>query len=79
MMWPQLAALHSLRHRMDGGLFLTGQCSYCGLDTIDFCPECGLFVCRQCDRREHWPAVGIVPDVGFVPAFFRSARYDRFR
>ena len=62
--WTDKAARHSLRHRMEDGLFVTGLCTYCGLDTIDFCPECGAFVCRRCDVREHWPAVGIVPDVG---------------
>jgi hypothetical protein len=60
-----LAARHSLRYRMDGGLFVTGPCAYCGLDTIDFCPECGIFVCRQCDLRAHWPAVGLATDVLF--------------
>jgi hypothetical protein len=65
MSWQSTAAAHSLRHRMDGGLFVTGTCAYCGLSTIDFCPECGIFVCRRCDTREHWPAVGIFPDVGF--------------
>jgi len=51
---------------MIGGAFVKGPCAYCGLDTIDFCSECGAFVCRRCDTRRHWPAVGIVPDIGFV-------------
>ena len=63
--WLAQAATHALRHNMEEGLFVTGACAYCGLDTIDFCPECNIFVCRRCDTREHWPAVGIVPDFGF--------------
>jgi hypothetical protein len=59
---------------MDDGVFVTGACGYCGLDTIDFCPECGIFVCRGCERREHWPAVGIVPDVGFAAPRFLGGR-----
>jgi hypothetical protein len=59
------ARLHSLGHRMEDGLFIRDRCAYCGLLTVDFCPECGIFVCRRCDMLEHWPAVGIVPDVGF--------------
>jgi hypothetical protein len=59
-----LAAKHSLRYEMSNGLFVEGQCAYCGLTTIDFCPECGIYVCRQCDTPRHWPAVGVIPDVG---------------
>jgi hypothetical protein len=76
-MWTQKAMVHSLEHRMEEGLFVSGLCSYCGLTTIDFCPACGIFVCRQCDVREHWPAVGIVPDVGFAEPFRMGGR--RFR
>lgn len=72
MFWSEKAALHSLQHRMDDGLFVTGLCTYCGLSTIDFCPECGLFVCRRCDVREHWPAVGIRPPVGFPRPLIRK-------
>jgi hypothetical protein len=73
--WTPRAAAHSLRHRLEEGAFITGRCAYCGLDTIDFCPECNLFVCRRCDRKEHWPAVGIFPDVGFVVAeYFGGGR-----
>jgi hypothetical protein len=64
--WTTKAGLHSLGHNMIDGLFARGPCAYCGLDTIDFCPACGVFVCRQCDTAEHWPAVGIIPEVGFV-------------
>ncbi len=74
--WHSQAALHTLRHQLDEGQFVTGVCAYCGLDTIDFCPECGLFVCRRCDTLEHWPAVGIFPDVGFVgPRFGGPGRW----
>jgi hypothetical protein len=58
------ARLHALGHRMADGLFIRDRCAYCGLTTVDFCAECGIFVCRKCDVLEHWPAVGIVPDVG---------------
>jgi hypothetical protein len=60
------ARLHALGHRMADGLFIRDRCAYCGLLTVDFCPECGIFVCRQCDTLKHWPAVGIVPDVGLL-------------
>jgi hypothetical protein len=66
MVWQEKAALHGLGHRMVDGLFVRDRCAYCGLVTVDFCAECGVFVCRNCDVREHWPAVGIVPDVGFA-------------
>jgi hypothetical protein len=72
--WTEKAAVHTLGHRMDEGVFINGPCAYCGLDTIDFCPECGTFVCRRCDVREHWPAVGIIPDVGFAVEPFRFRR-----
>lgn len=75
--WTETAARHSLRHRMEDGLFVSGLCAYCGLYTIDFCPECGLFVCRQCDTREHWPTVGIVPEVGFLVEPFGVERRRR--
>jgi hypothetical protein len=65
--WTEKARLHSLQHRMADGLFVTGLCTYCGLSTIDLCPECSAFVCRRCDVREHWAAVGIVPASGFRP------------
>jgi hypothetical protein len=74
-MWTHKAAAHSLHHKMEGGLFVTGGCAYCGIDTIDFCPECGVFVCRGCDVREHWPAVGIVPEFGFVAESFGPRRF----
>jgi hypothetical protein len=76
-MWPAKAAVHSLVHNMADGLFVRGACAYCGLTTVDFCPECGVFVCRQCDTTKHWPAVGILPTVGFVSDY--SARWNRFR
>jgi len=63
--WTARAMLHSLEHRMVDGLFVTGLCTYCGLSTIDFCPECGVPVCRLCDVNKHWPAVGVFPTVGF--------------
>lgn len=64
--WNNSALVHSLRHNMVDGFFETGLCAYCGLSTIDFCPACGVFVCRRCDTPKHWPAVGIYPDSGFV-------------
>jgi hypothetical protein len=64
--WTTKAGVHSLGHNMADGIFVQGSCAWCGLTTIDFCDACGLFVCRQCDRKAHWPAVGIFPDVGFV-------------
>jgi hypothetical protein len=76
-MFTYKAAAHSLRHRMDDGVFITGPCAYCGIDTIEFCPECSAFVCRGCDVREHWPAVGIVPEFGFVAEPFRPGRFRR--
>ncbi len=75
--WTRQAAVHSLTHRMDDGLFVTGLCAYCGLTTIDYCPACGIFVCRQCDVREHWPAAGILPTVGFAVEPYRVG--GRFR
>lgn len=63
--WSGKAFAHSLRYKMADGLFVRGLCTYCGLPTIDFCPECGIYVCRACDTLRHWPAVGIAPDVGF--------------
>ncbi len=75
--WHSRAALHSLGHNMSDGLFVEGLCAYCGLTTIDFCPECGVFVCRRCDTAKHWLAVGIVPDVGFTNEYSRHA--GRFR
>jgi hypothetical protein len=71
------AAIHSLTHRMNDGLFVSGLCTYCGATTIDYCPACGIFVCRQCDTREHWAAVGIVPDFGFAAEPYRFG--GRFR
>lgn len=62
--WHQKASLHQLRHRMVDRLFVRDRCAYCGLLTVDFCPECTQFVCRRCDTLRHWPAVGIVPDLG---------------
>jgi hypothetical protein len=56
---------HALGHRMLNGVFDRGACAYCGVLTLDFCPECGVFVCRGCDTSRHWPAVGIFPHVGF--------------
>jgi hypothetical protein len=75
--WHRGALLHSLRHNMMDGLFVEGQCAYCGLTTIDFCPECGIFVCRRCDTPKHWPAVGIIPDNGFAPIYsvYQRRRY----
>jgi hypothetical protein len=64
MGWLQMAALHRLGHRMADRLFVRDRCTYCGALTVDFCAQCGVFVCRNCDVREHWPAVGIFPDVG---------------
>jgi hypothetical protein len=75
--WLQKTAIHTLRHRMDGGVFINGPCTYCGLDTIDFCGECGIFVCRRCDTRAHWPAVGIVPEFGFVPPLLGLRTFRR--
>jgi hypothetical protein len=75
-MWNTMAALHSLGHNMVDGLFVKGPCAYCGLPTIDFCPTCGVFVCRLCDTPKHWPDVGIVPDIGFVSVDAR-ARFRR--
>jgi hypothetical protein len=54
---------------MSDGLFVQGQCAYCGLTTIDFCPECQVYVCRRCDTPRHWPDVGIAVDVGFAPVY----------
>jgi len=71
--WLQRALLHTLRHNMSDGLFVEGRCAYCGLSTIDFCPECGVFVCRRCDTPKHWPAVGIYPDVGVRPIYSRDS------
>jgi hypothetical protein len=64
-MYQDKARQHALGHRMVDGLFVRDTCAYCGLLTVDFCPECGIFVCRQCDIPKHWPSVGIFPDVGF--------------
>lgn len=75
--WTETAARHSLRYRMEDGLFVSGLCAYCGLNTIDFCPECGLFVCRQCDIPEHWRRLGIRPDFGFVVEPFDFKRRGR--
>jgi hypothetical protein len=75
--WHELAALHSPRHRMSDGLFVEGPCAYCGLTTIDFCPECGIFVCRRCDTPRHWPAVGIFPDIGFTIVYSGHERRSR--
>ena len=75
--WTTKAAVHSLGHNMIDGLFVQGSCAYCGLTTIDSCPACGVFVCRQCDRAKHWPAVGIFPEVGFVLG--DDLRLPRFR
>jgi hypothetical protein len=63
--WHGKAIKHALGHRMINGLFERDACAYCGLITVDFCPECGIFVCRQCDTLRHWPDVGIFPPVGF--------------
>ncbi len=63
--WLEKAAQHSLGHKMSEGLFVTGACGYCGLATIDFCPQCGIFVCRRCDVPKHWPDVQIFPEVGW--------------
>jgi len=76
-MWPAKAAVHSLGHNMIDGLFVRGACAYCGLTTVDFCPACGVFVCRRCDTPKHWPAVGIFPDIGFIADDYPLGR--RFR
>lgn len=64
MDWHHKAEIHALEHRMVDGLFVRDRCIYCGLATIDFCPECAFFVCRRCDTLKHWPAVCIYPDIG---------------
>ena len=74
--WHGAAALHSLRHRLADGFFVRDRCFYCGLSTIDFCPECGVFVCRNCDVPKHWPAVGIFPDIG-LRAIYAPGRWRR--
>ncbi len=74
MIRHELAAVHSLRYNMSDGLFVEGRCGYCRSTTIDFCPECGIYVCRRCDMTRLWPDVGVGSDGGFAPVY---AGYQR--
>jgi hypothetical protein len=70
--------MHCLGHKMSEGLSVQGRCGYCGLTTIDFCDECGIYVCRRCDMPRHWPDVGVVIDSGFAPDYRRvRPRFER--
>ena len=77
----QLNIKHALGHRIINGLFDRGACAYCGAITLDFCPECEFFVCRNstyADTGSPWVSFRPLDSGCQVPARGQSRNYDAF-